>query len=77
MKKYGDDLIYLIFDFVKLNDNVLWFAIVLAFTDNLLFAKVIRQINPFVEYKITHPLKIARFIVFSLIAIANLYWIKC
>ncbi|MBU8590278.1 hypothetical protein KM925_30895 [Priestia megaterium] len=69
-------LIYLIFDFVKLKDNALLFGIVLASTDTLLFAEVVRRVNPFIEYKITHPVKVAGFISFGLIAVANLYWIS-
>ena len=69
-------LIYLIFDFVKLKDNALLFGIVLASTGTLLFAEVVRRGNPFIEYKITHPVKVAGFISFGLIAVANLYWIS-
>ncbi|MDD9791801.1 hypothetical protein [Priestia megaterium] len=69
-------LIYLIFDFVKLKDNALLFDIVLASTGTLLFAEVVRRVNPFIEYKITHPVKVAGFISFGLIAVANLYWIS-
>lgn len=69
-------LIYLIFDFVKLKDNALLFGIVLASIGTLLFAEVIRRVNPFIKYKITHPVKIAGFISFGLIAIYNLYWIS-
>ncbi|WP_394530887.1 hypothetical protein [Priestia aryabhattai] len=69
-------LIYLIFDFVKLKDNALLFGIVLASIGTLLFfAEVIRRVNPFIEYKITHPVKVAGFISFGLIAVVNLYWI--
>jgi len=69
-------LIYLIFDFVKLKDNALLFGIVLASTGTLLFAEVVRRVNSFIEYKITHPVKVAGFISFGLIAVANLYWIS-
>ncbi|MFU7592137.1 hypothetical protein ACMX9J_24665 [Priestia sp. RMT2NF4] len=68
-------LIYSIFDFVKLKDNALLFGIVLAFIGTLLFAEVIRRVNPFIEYKTTHPVKVAGFISFGLIAVVNLYWI--
>ncbi|MFL0497905.1 hypothetical protein [Priestia megaterium] len=69
-------LIYLIFDFVKLKDNALLFGIVLASIGTLLFAEVIRRVNPFIKYKITHPVKVAGFISFGFIAVANLYWIS-
>jgi hypothetical protein len=52
------------------------FGIVLASTGTLLFAEVVRRVNPFIEYKITHPVKVAGFISFGLIAVANLYWIS-
>ncbi|MGN7485624.1 hypothetical protein ACTHPB_29395 [Priestia megaterium] len=68
-------LIYLIFDFVKLKDNALLFGIVLASIGTLLVAEVIRRVNPFIEYKITHPVKVAGFISFGFIAVVNLYWI--
>ncbi|HWL25047.1 hypothetical protein H7K20_16805 [Priestia aryabhattai] len=69
-------LIYLIFDFVKLKDNALLFGIVLASIGTLLFAEVIRRVNPFIKYKITHPIKVAGFISFAFIAVVNLYWIS-
>jgi len=69
-------LIYLILDFVNLKDNALLLGGVLAFIGTLLFGEVIRRINPFFKYKITHPVKIAGFVSFGLIAIANLYWIN-
>ena len=69
-------LIYLIFDFVKLKDNALLFGIVLASIGTLLFAEVIRRVNPFIKYKITHPVKVAGFISFGFIAVANLYWMS-
>ncbi|WP_394549187.1 hypothetical protein [Priestia aryabhattai] len=69
-------LIYLIFDFVKLKDNALLFGMVLASIGTLLFAEVIRRVNPFIEYKLTHPVKVVGFISFGLIALANLYWIN-
>jgi len=69
-------LIYLIFDFVKLKDNALLFGIVLASIGTLLFAEVISRVNPFIEYKITHPVKVAGFIAFAFIAVVNLYWIS-
>jgi len=69
-------LVYLIFDFVKLKDNALLFGITLSFIGTLLFVEVIRRINPFIEYKITHPVKIAGFMSFGLIAIVNLCWVS-
>ncbi|MGG0589736.1 hypothetical protein ABEY80_07810 [Priestia megaterium] len=69
-------LIYLIFDFVQLKENPLLLGLALASIGTLLFAEVIRRVNPFVAYKITHPVKIAGFISFGLIASANLYWIS-
>lgn len=69
-------LIYIIFDFVKLKDNALLFGVVLASIGTLLFAEVIRRVNPFIEYKFTHPVKVVGFISFGLIAVVNLYWIN-
>ena len=69
-------LIYLIFDFVKLKDNALLFGVVLASIGTLLFAEVIRRVNPFIKYKLTHPVKVVGFISFGLIAMVNLYWIN-
>lgn len=69
-------LIYLIFDFVKLKDNALLFGVVLASIGTLLFAEVIRRVNPLIEYKLTHPVKVVGFISFGLIAVVNLYWIN-
>lgn len=69
-------LIYLIFDFVQLKENALLLGLVLASIGTLLFAEVIRRVNPFVAYKITHPVKIVGFISFGLIASTNLYWIS-
>ncbi|MBW0933045.1 hypothetical protein COE08_27900 [Priestia megaterium] len=69
-------LIYLIFDFVKLKDNALLFGIVLASIGTLLLPEVVRRVNPFIEYKITHPVKVAGFISFGFIGVVNLYWIS-
>ena len=69
-------LIYVIFDFVKLKDNALLFGVVLASIGTLLFAEVIRRVNPFIKYKLTHPVKVVGFISFGLIAMVNLYWIN-
>ncbi|MCM3192406.1 hypothetical protein [Priestia megaterium] len=69
-------LIYLIFDFVQLKENPLLLGLALASIGTLLFAEVLRRGNPFFAYKITHPVKIAGFISFGLIASVNLYWIS-
>ncbi|WP_337134608.1 hypothetical protein [Priestia megaterium] len=69
-------LIYLIFDFVQLKENALLLGLALASIGTLLFAEVIRRVNPFIAYKITHPVKIVGFTSFGLVASANLYWIS-
>ncbi|WP_280169411.1 hypothetical protein [Priestia megaterium] len=69
-------LIYLIFDFVRLKDNALVLGIILSSIGTLLFAEVIRRINPFIKYKSSHPVKIAGFVSFALNAVATLYWIN-
>ncbi|MFZ7825815.1 hypothetical protein [Priestia sp. J2] len=69
-------LIQIIFDLVRFKEHPAFFGGTLTILGTLLFGEVIRRTNPFIKYKVNHPVKIAGFIAFGLVVVFNLYWIN-
>ncbi|MBT2259806.1 hypothetical protein [Priestia megaterium] len=69
-------LIHIIFDLVKFKEHAAFLGVTLTILGTLLFGEVIRRTNPFIKYKVNHPVKVAGFIAFGLVVVFNLYCIN-